>query len=57
MASPSLEKILQDAGCLIFCEKIEELGFSDKLSSTMPSQGRGDYYAQFIKISFTNVKI
>jgi len=57
MASPFLKNSFKDAGCLVFFQKIKEQGFSDKLTSTMPSQGGGDHCAQHIKISFTNAQI
>ena len=42
MASPFLKKSFQDAGCLAYCQKIEEFGFSDKLIRTFATSLRRD---------------
>lgn len=34
MVSQFFKKSFQDVGCLVFCQKIQELGFNEKLTST-----------------------
>ena len=42
MATPFLKKSFQDAGCLAFFQKIEELGVSDKRTSVFAHRLRRD---------------
>jgi len=51
MASPFINKYFQDAGCLGFCEKIQEVGSNFKFTSLFATNFRRDN-ANIVRVDF-----
>lgn len=52
MASPFIKKFFQDVGCLVFYEKIQEVGSNAKLTFIFPTNFRRDK-ANIAGVDFT----